>query len=186
MKNSFNNLYIGARKATEETAVDLDRIHKQPENLDGIDLFLYTYGAVDGIRNFSMLDLLESGKTERELWEIAKRNTLKQSFIRPLWQFLDIPEDSIPLYIMAAGDLPYEAGCIACADSISGFLKSVCGCTKAMIFPSSVHEILIYPVSDEEADAIDIEAFSEMVAEINAHDVRPDEVLSDRAYYRTF
>lgn len=186
MTTSTTILYIGARKATEETAVDLSCIHKQPESLEGVDLFLYTYSGITGFQYFDMLDLMESGQTENELWEIAKHNTLQKSHIRPLSRILGFSEDDCPLYIMTAGSLPCEAGCISCVDQIGGFLKKVTGCTKAMIFPSSIHEILIYPVSDEEADTIEIDAFSEMVAEINSADVRPDEVLSDRAYYRAF
>ena len=47
------------------------------------------------------------------------------------------------------------------------------------IIPSSIHEILIIPAEEEEG----LDSLSSMVEHINANDVSPEEVLSDRAYY---
>lgn len=49
---------------------------------------------------------------------------------------------------------------------------------KLIILPSSTHEVLLIPY-DPETDAI---SFKEMVQQVNATELRPEEVLSDNAY----
>ena len=50
--------------------------------------------------------------------------------------------------------------------------------SKFLVLPSSVHEMLLLPYTDE----IDIEEFSQMVKEVNCSQVKPEERLTDRAY----
>lgn len=47
------------------------------------------------------------------------------------------------------------------------------------IFPSSIHELILVPASDSNSR----KEYTEMVREINATQVAPEEVLSDRIYY---
>ena len=48
-----------------------------------------------------------------------------------------------------------------------------------ILLPSSVHEVLIVPVENRQ----DMERYTNMVQEVNETQLRPDEVLSDHAYY---
>ena len=52
---------------------------------------------------------------------------------------------------------------------------------KVVVLPSSVHEMLLVPYTEE----IDIDTFSEMVEEVNTAEVDPTERLTDRAYIIT-
>ena len=47
-----------------------------------------------------------------------------------------------------------------------------------VVLPSSIHEMLILPYDD----SIDMDVMSEMVREINATQVSPEERLTDQAY----
>ncbi len=47
------------------------------------------------------------------------------------------------------------------------------------VFPSSIHELILVPASDSNSS----KEYTEMVREINATQVAPEEVLSDRIYY---
>lgn len=49
---------------------------------------------------------------------------------------------------------------------------------KLIIIPSSIHEVLLIPCDPE----TDVESFKEMVQEVNATQLQPEEVLSDNAY----
>lgn len=87
-------------------------------------------------------------------------------------------EDAIPMmYVLTneqklfgAASILYEGVLKELSDKVGGSMA---------ILPSSVHEVIAVPVSDR-ADAASLE---EMVQEINATQVQPEEVLSDRVYY---
>jgi len=53
--------------------------------------------------------------------------------------------------------------------------------TKIVVLPSSVHEMLLVPYTEE----MSLEDFSAMVSEVNNTEVRPEERLTDRAYIIT-
>ena len=49
------------------------------------------------------------------------------------------------------------------------------GCEKAVILPSSIHETIIVP-----CDVLTFDGFTEMVHEVNATQLKPDEILSEK------
>ena len=52
------------------------------------------------------------------------------------------------------------------------------GVNKLIVLPSSIHEMLVMPYEGNG----DLDAISDMVAEINQEHVEPEERLTDQAY----
>lgn len=50
--------------------------------------------------------------------------------------------------------------------------------SKLVVLPSSVHEMIVLPYTDEET----VERYSRIVKSVNAKQVEPEERLTDRAY----
>ena len=81
------------------------------------------------------------------------------------------------MYVLSNRIRSYGAACIAyphVLEMIGGILGE-----DFYVLPSSVHEVVIVPVSA----GVGCRDMDEMVAEVNRTQVAPEEVLSDRAYY---
>ena len=137
------------------------------------------------------------GITRSELYRVAKENTQRflPYFFTDMNVFLkeylddstDINQDDygekvVPLpktkmylltnhiKVLGATALLYDG----ILEEISDQLNS-----SFILLPSSVHEVLIVPVENRK----EMEHYSNMVQEVNATQLSPDEVLSDHAYY---
>lgn len=80
------------------------------------------------------------------------------------------------MYILTNEPAINGAGCILYHDVLKDFSEKMG--KDLYILPSSVHETLIIP----EKEGMSLGWCSQMVRDVNASDVRPDEILSDRAY----
>lgn len=91
---------------------------------------------------------------------------------------LSIPTpDEYPMFVLTNTSRLNGAGCILYKDllkQISDKLGS-----DFYILPSSIHEVILVPAPDKDS----ILRLSEMVKEVNATEVAPDELLSEHAYY---
>lgn len=85
-------------------------------------------------------------------------------------------ENICPMYVLSNIYKLNGASCILYQNVLKDFSEKVG--SDLYILPSSTHEVLLVPVMDEMSHM----EFSEMVKEINATQVLPEEILSDHPY----
>lgn len=130
--------------------------------------------------------LLESWNiTTKELYSIALANTerLFPSQILNICEILEktgVPTPSglhIPMYVLSNINRLNGASCILYENVLKNFSRKIC--SSLYILPSSTHEVILLPANDSpvEKDLV------EMVKEVNATEVREDEILSDNVYF---
>lgn len=86
-------------------------------------------------------------------------------------------EDPLPMYVLSNSRNLYGAGCILYHDLLKKYAQNMH--SDFYILPSSIHEVILVPTQDSLA----YDTMSEMVREVNASSLLPDEILSDHAYY---
>lgn len=123
------------------------------------------------------------GLTEDEAFERAKKNTIVDakvidvnSMIKELCSDTEENLAEIPyvpeLTVVTNNRNIDGAGVIACPEVFD------CIGERVVIIPSSIHEVLVYPVSDYE----DLDYFNDMVRTVNKNIVSERDVLSDHVY----
>lgn len=85
--------------------------------------------------------------------------------------------DSEPLYVLSNKSRIEGAACMLYSNLISSFSDTVK--SSLYIIPSSIHELLLLPVKEDE----DSEEIKGIIKEINDTQVQPEEVLSYSLYY---
>lgn len=129
------------------------------------------------------------GITRDELYHAARKNSPKllPSQLTPMSTFLKetecfpmTKEDcGLPVYILSNQYRTNGATVILYDDLLAQvadiFQKDL------VILPSSIHEVLVIPVSSEEDT--DLGKFSRMVQDVNETQLADDEILSDHTYY---
>ena len=177
------NAYIGLQKSSEEDII------RRPSPYDGIEEFLYLRGKSDDASHWSVRikSQMISGMDEAELWKTAEERTFRGFQISSLTEVLQnmgflpeggIPDTTPPMYIISNPE-KYRGAVLACDMESLKKWATEHDYDKAVLLPSSVHEMLIVPIEGEEYD---LETFNSMVAEVNATQVDPTERLTDRAY----
>ena len=101
----------------------------------------------------SMFDVLDGGGVSVENWE----------------------PDGSPMTVLTTREQINGAGVIFC-DGVLRKIREKIG--DFYILPSSVHEVLVVPVSE----GIDREELEEMVKSVNAAEVAPEDQLADRVF----
>lgn len=87
-----------------------------------------------------------------------------------------VSENDVPMYVCTNTSKINGAGVILYENLLKDFAQKVG--TDFYILPSSVHETLLIPVSDQ----FDVETLRAMVCEVNMTQVAPEEQLSDQVY----
>lgn len=130
------------------------------------------------------------GTGEEELFHTAMENTPyfqkeKLTAMDSVIEYLtgkkvdDVIEDcSANMYVLTVEDNLNGAGAILYPDVLKGIAEKM-RCKNFFIIPSSIHETIIVPMLFSEKD---FEALSQMVKEVNATQLAPEEILSDHAY----
>ena len=131
----------------------------------------------------SLLDLW--GLTTKELYPLALANTEKlfPSQIMSMCEILEemgiqTSEDLyIPMYVLSNTNKHEGANCILYKDVLKDFSNKICN--DLYILPSSTHEVILLSAafSPMGTDLV------QMVREINATEVREDEILSNNIYF---
>lgn len=85
--------------------------------------------------------------------------------------------DSMPLYVLSNKNRIEGAACMLYPGLLRDF-SDAAGCSLYII-PSSIHELVLLPVSNTERGS----EIKNMIREINDEQVRPDEILSYSLYY---
>ena len=123
--------------------------------------------------------------TTKELYSIALANAerLFPSQIINICEILEktgVPTPAglhIPMYVLSNINKQEGASCILYEDVLKNFSRKIC--SSLYILPSSTHEVILLPANDSpmENDLLT------MVKEVNATEVREDEILSDNVYF---
>lgn len=95
-------------------------------------------------------------------------------------EYCDLPavaEDAVPMYVASNCDRFNGASVFLYPNLLKEFAENIGG--NFYILPSSVHELIFVP----ESEYTDIGYMKMMVQEINASEVRDEEVLSDNIYF---
>lgn len=85
--------------------------------------------------------------------------------------------DTNPMYVMSNRRNYFGAAALCYPDSLKNIARSFC--TDLIVLPSSVHEVIVLPAFDEGY----YERINAIIADINEHQVKKEEVLSDHFYY---
>ena len=129
------------------------------------------------------------GITKDELYAAAMANTPKllppaiQSMGEVMMELMgnpcDMPisDEEGALYILSNRNRRYGAGCLLYKDVLEKFSDSHQG-ADLYILPSSIHEVILIPVTEE----LNPEKLVEMIHIVNAEQLAPEEVLSDNLY----
>ena len=120
------------------------------------------------------------------LFEMAQKNTRSllgidymamKSFLKEYYELELDDKIEMPLHVLTNKKRYLGACCIL----YPGVLKGIAGVCKGdyFVLPSSIHEMLILKNTGHE----DVKALQDMVREVNATLVYPEEYLSDHVYY---
>ena len=129
---------------------------------------------------------------KKELWKLAKKNTPKlypcqlihmNQMVQEVIQQFDFEGEqeecnvSIPMYILTNEYRLNGAAVLLYKNVLEDFAKA---CKEDFyVLPSSIHEVIMVPVSCSSS----FEEMTQMVQDVNATQVEPDEYLSNHAYY---
>lgn len=172
----LDHLYIGLQKSSAEELV------KRPSFLEGIEEYLLAIddskqgGAWSAKMKRNALDSLMI--SEEDAWKKAIANTKKGTVMKGLAETLGMPADGlIPIQIMTNGSMYKGAGAISNKEALETLSKEW-NVERLIVIPSSIHEVLLSPFTDEEGFA----AISGFVSAVNRQEVAPEEQLADRAF----
>ena len=183
----LKNLSIRIQKKSNENLV------KRPCMLEGIESFLCIQVNIrnkgDGSVKVSEDLLQRVNITEEEAWKVAEENVCKETVLIPMKEILaelmkcscdDLTDMDMPLYVITNKSRVNGASAIINHEVLAE-LGRKCDTDKIVVLPSSIHEMILLPYTDD----VDIDMFTEMVKEVNETQVAPAERLTDRAYIIT-
>ena len=183
----LSHLYIGLQKDSCESIV------KRACELEGIESYLYIRGEADKSDSYSIKlseQILERAKiSEVDAWEVAEQNTNAETSLESMakvmsdimgMDFTEELEGMTPIYVISNKSKVKGASAVLNKEVLAEFGKRY-NTNKIVVLPSSVHEMLLVPYTEE----TDLETFTNMVAEVNSAEVDPTERLTDRAYIIT-
>ena len=84
--------------------------------------------------------------------------------------------EDLPIYILTNQRRSNGASAILYPGILRSISKKLGG--NLLLIPSSIHEFLVMPLDDR----IDIHNLSEFICEVNASEIRDDEILGERYY----
>lgn len=175
-----NHIFIGLQREDKPT----ENVIKSPSGLDGIEAYLYLDTDGETLRiaeNF----LEKAGIEKREAWKMAEKNTFAETIILTpgmvLAQIAGLSYNPVleeapgPKFFAVTNTKRYKgAASILNLDLI----KEKVG-KRFVVLPSSIHEMLLVPVAENEE--VDLESYTQTVREAN-DTFEPEIILSDRAY----
>lgn len=114
-----------------------------------------------------------------ELMSYAIENTRREVFIERIDNIilLPIPEGAPEMYVVSNTSKYLGAASIICDEVLNKVCES-CGTDEIIVIPSSIHEVIVLPNSEE----VDMDRINEMINFINGENLRPEEILSDHCY----
>lgn len=179
------HIRIGVQKEGTEELV------KRATDFEGIEEYLYIADSNNG-ESFSVKlkpQMLEqAGLTEEYLFEVAERHNHEEFTAQPLMNIIAQmmgtdsfgSDETAPMFVLSNKSNIKGASAMLDKKGI-GELAERIGVHEFVLLPSSIHECILVPKTDE----VDMEVFENMVKEVNATTVDPLDRLVDRAYLLT-
>lgn len=184
----LNHLFIGLQKESTE-----ELIKRACAELEGIESYLYIRRERNEGDSYSVKltrQLLERADiSEVEAWKYAEAHTYAETTITSMakvmcemmnMEYNEDMEDMTPFYVLTNTSKVKGASAILNKKILSEFGKKY-HTEKIVAIPSSVHEFLILPYTEE----MNIDDFSNMVNEVNVSEVDPTEQLGTKAFIIT-
>ena len=172
-------MFIGLRKNSTEGC-----IKRKTKNFDGIESYLYIRLNVqeDASIDVTQKILEKAGITVEEAWKVAESNTYGETIIQSVTELLGLPfdrevKDTMPMCAVTNPRRRYGASGILNKKALKKVADKY-GISKLLVLPSSIHEMMILPYTDD----VDMDEMNNMVQEVNAMEVMPREQLADRAF----
>lgn len=170
--------YLGLQKSSTED------ICKEETEYEGIEKFLYLRLEIDdgfgSIKlNQTILDLAST--SYEELLPQAEKNTFAETKFINLSEMFGLPEDatSFPLTCITNAHKTRGAAAILDKKAIKEYAEQN-NIHHLVAIPSSIHEFILFPCMND--TPIDLDDFAELIKQVNADSVLPEEQLGSRAY----
>ena len=158
-----------------------------------LDLAVVFYCLVEDMNNATILIHKSHaemwGVTEKDLLSVAAVNCpklLKYRFSN-IFSYLssyhfpglprELADELVPMFVLSNKTGIYGASCVLYKGLLHKLGEQLD--SDFYVFPSSIHEVIVMP----DIDGCDGDYFKEMVKEINASEVKEEEVLSDNVYF---
>lgn len=123
-------------------------------------------------------DALENSPEIRPVVIQGMNEVMKEMMGSEAYEMFGIPDDTEEMmFIATVPDKNSGAGVLAYQDFMDQAAEKIGG--DFYVIPSSIHEILLVPDNGE----VQAEGLKEMVQEVNATEVSPEEKLSDNVYH---
>lgn len=154
----------------------------------------------EGCTSFLIGDALAKkwNVTAEDLYELAKENTPKlfswkvtgmteimgqllgmSNTLEPIEQNVNQITECVDEAYVATNSTGINGANVLLYDDVLREFGEKCG-SNFYVLPSSIHEVLLVPESDTMND---VHSLEQMVSEVNATEVLPEEILSDSVYY---
>lgn len=171
----------------------IENIVKKDSGFMGIEMYLYLCGDRKAKETFTVKvteALLQyAGVTEAEAWDAALQHTCEDTEIESMWEVMERitgaslweQEDQLHMYIISNKSHMHGASAILNRKKLES-LARVYGVDQLIVLPSSIHEMLVMPYNEE----MDMRYMNQLVKEVNAEEVIPEERLTDQAYLISF
>ncbi len=170
----WKNCYLGLQKTSDEN------ITKEATEYEGIEAYVYVRIDIgDGKGSIKITpDILKRANVSgSSILRHAKENTFKETKFVNLADMLGIPEEVTGFTCITNECQTKGASAILNKDALKSYGEKY-GTHRIIAIPSSVHEWILIPYSEE----MDIDMFTAMVREVNDAQVAPEEQLANRAY----
>lgn len=119
------------------------------------------------------------GITEEDLFKQSKKNMVNKINLKDMADIIPMPEVMRnEMYVLTTVDMKYGSSALLFPDLFNGY-EEIIG-KRILILPSSIHELIL--IKDDEEKNPNTQYMVDMIKEINATEVMPDEVLSDHPY----
>lgn len=183
----LNSIYIGLQKVSNE------EIEKRLCDFAEIESYLYIRGEESREGSYSIkvskAILDRANISEVEAWEQAQTNTEAETSLESMakvmsemlgFEYSEEMDEQTPFFVISNKSRVKGASAILNKKVLAEFGERY-GTNKIVVCPSSIHEMLLVPYSEE----IDLDSFSEIVSCVNNEEVDPTEQLLSKAFIIT-
>lgn len=121
------------------------------------------------------------GADPNEVWEWAMENTIKDTTCNKISDLIGMPWfDDMPMYVLSTKSQYKGASAILNKSALDNVAKLM-NTKDIIIIPSSINEVIVIPKNATE----EMELVANMIKEVNATEVAPEEVLFDEPFTYT-
>ena len=173
--------FLGLQKTSEED------ICRQPTDFEGIEQFIYVRINIgDGLGSIKLTPVIldRANVLYEEVLASAEKNTFAETKFVSITEMLGLPfepDDSPSITCVTNSSNTKGASSILDKEKLKEYAKEH-NTNRIIAIPSSIHEFIIMPCHDED---IDLDALSDLVNQVNAESVPPEEQLGTKAFVIT-